>query len=165
MFKTVFTDRQIAEAKEFAEDYKANHAAEKDSNTKDPENWMENKVASHLSEQAFIRAATSAGRTVNWHSFKEEGQPAFDVLVGETKVDVKCSTNEPNKCNLIPGRRMLKDGREVDAFALVRIHGDFQRATVFGVVTVEQFKEESHDFFPLDELRMMNDELNPVEQL
>lgn len=160
MFTTTFTDDRIQDARLYADEH-----ARIDGRTHDPEAVIDNKAASRIGEQAAVRALSDNGKEVRWTADESEGEPPFDVIAEGLKFDVKCSTNEESRCNLMPGDRMLADGRDVDGFILVRISKDLTTAYVYGYVTVADFEERCHFFPPVGELRMMNDELTDVSYL
>lgn len=162
-YETEFSDEKVRMAEEWA-----NENARVDNMTKDPDNVVSNKKASRLGETAFVRAASDrASGTVEWVAEDEDfgDERKFDVQVGGLKIDVKASTNEPDRCNLMLSDYLLEDGRDVDAFALVRVADDFGSAEVYGWITRDGFMSESHYFPPVGSLRMMNNELRPISEL
>lgn len=162
-YTTEFTEGEKELARNWAE---AN--ARVDNMTQDPDNVVSNKAASRIAEQAFVRAASDeADATVEWVAEDEDfgAERKFDAKVGGLKIDVKGSTNSEDRCNLMLADYLLEDGRDVDAFALVRVEPDLSSAEVYGFVTREEFEEKNHFFPPVGSLRMMNDELNPVGEL
>lgn len=162
-YETTFSADEMEMARKWAD---AN--ARVDNMTQDPENVVANKAASRIGEMAFVRAASDrADATVEWVAEDEDfgGERKFDAKVGGMKIDVKASTNSEARCNLMLSDYLLEDGRDVDAFALVRVEPDLSSAEVYGFVTRDEFMAENHFFPPVGSLRMKNDELNPLSDL